>query len=284
MTLLRVENLSLSYIRREGLKRIPFHAVDDVSFELGEGQCLGLIGESGSGKSTISRIIAGLQRPDSGNVIFDGKSVTDLSPRAFAASPMRADIQIVFQDPDTSLNPSFTVRRCIADPLKHLKSLSRTDQEKRVQETMKLVGLHEDFLDRRPHQLSGGQKARVGIARAIATSPRLLILDEPTAALDVSVQATIMQLLDELRTRLRMSYLFVSHDLDIIRLFSDRIAVMQKGKLIEEGALRQVLDAPIQTYTKTLLSFSHRRKGGHARPAQPAHAGETALPPTAKVG
>lgn len=254
MTLLSVNNLSLQYMRRDGGKKIPFAAVDDVSFKIGEGECLGLIGESGSGKSTVSRIVAGLQVPDSGSVTLGSDNLSDLTPRALARSPLRSKVQIVFQDPDASLNPIFSVGRCILDPLLRLnKELTARERLSRVREVMDLVGLDKELIDRRPHQLSGGQKARVNIARAVATSPRLMILDEPTAALDVSVQATIMQLLDNLRHQLKMSYLFVTHDLDIVRLISDRIAVMQRGRFVEQGDCHDVLKSPQHEYTRFLL-------------------------------
>lgn len=252
--LLEAENLSLRYWRREGRKKVYFPAVDGVSFHIREGECLGLIGESGSGKSTVSRIVAGLLVPDAGTVKLGTAMLTDFTPRSLSSDRLRSEVQIVFQDPDASLNPSFSVGRCIADGLLRLnKNLSSGGRAQRVAEVMALVGLDRELKERLPHQLSGGQKARVNIARAIATSPKLLILDEPTAALDVSVQAAIMKLLDTLRHELKMSYLFVTHDLDIVRLISDRIAVMQNGRFVEEGTCKSVLSAPQHPYTKSLL-------------------------------
>ncbi len=254
--LLQARDLRMTYFRREGFRKTPFNAVEGVSFDITQGECLGMIGESGSGKSTISRIVAGLLAPTSGTATFGGRTITDLSPRQFVSTSERAAIQLVFQDPDASLNPSFTVRRCIADPLYRLKAISKIDAEAQVRETMHLVGLSEELLDRKPHQLSGGQKARVGIARAIATRPRLLILDEPTAALDVSVQAVIMHLLDDLRHTLGMSYLFITHHLELVRLMADRIAVMHKGQLVEIGKTADILSHPEHWYTKSLLALS----------------------------
>ncbi len=260
MTLLTAEGLRLTYWRREGSKTVPFLAVDGVSFEIGEGECLGLIGESGSGKSTVARIVAGLQPLDHGTVRLGASAITDLTPRRFSRSPFRSQIQIVFQDPDASLNPSFSVGRCIVDPLLRLDNkLSRDERSSRVCELMDVVDLDRELITRKPHQLSGGQKARVNIARAIATSPRLLVLDEPTAALDVSVQATIMQLLARLRDKLKMSYLFVSHDLELVRLIADRIAVMQRGKLVEQGTCESILRSPQHSYTQTLLKAAQPR-------------------------
>ena len=246
----------------EGLaKRFPVrgtrrwvHAVDDVSFALAAGECVGLVGESGCGKSTLVRLIARLLDSTQGRIWFDGRYIDTVPARHFARSPERRLIQMVFQDPADSLNPRFSAFDAIADPLRRLGGLRRKPLRARVEELAELVGLPGELLARFPHQLSGGQQQRVGIARAIALNPKLLILDEPTSALDVSVQAVILHLLADLRERLEMSYLFVSHDLNVVRLLSDRVLVMYRGKIVESGATATVLDRPAHPYTRALVS------------------------------
>ena len=193
--------------------------------------------------------------PSGGRILFDGTDIGAIPAKAFAGSPMRRRIQMVFQDPTESLNPRFTAERAIADPILRMGSISGRDQLRaRCEALATLVGLPADLLDRFPHQLSGGQKARVGIARAIALEPDLVILDEPTAALDVSVQAVVLNLLQDLKTRLGMSYLFVSHDLNVVRLLCDRVIVMKSGAIVEVGITEDVLGFPKAAYTKELLS------------------------------
>lgn len=231
-----------------------FRAVDGISFAIGHGESLGLVGESGCGKSTTASIIARLSDPTSGDVVFDGEAVSRTPARRFAKSPWRSNIQLVFQDATESLNPRFKVIDAIADPIKQLGSLRRrSDIRARVEELAELVGLPHHLLTRFPHQLSGGQKARVGIARAIALNPKLVILDEPTSALDVSVQAVVLRLLDRLRSELGLSYLFISHDLNVVRLLCDRVIVMNKGRIIESGDADDVLRNPKADYTRTLI-------------------------------
>ena len=232
----------------------PARAVDDVSFSIAQGGTVGLVGESGCGKSTTSSIIMRLLEPTSGSVKLNGIELTAIPVKSFARSAHRADLQMVFQDPTDCLNPRFTARRAIEDPIRMLGS---TDDRKhiadRVDELAQRVGLPGDLLGRFPHQLSGGQKARVGIARAIALSPKLLILDEPTAALDVSVQAIVLNLLYDLRAELGMSYLFVSHDLNVVRLLCDDVIVMQAGRIVEQGKAADVLASPSSPYTQALV-------------------------------
>ncbi|MDF1792885.1 MAG: ABC transporter ATP-binding protein [Thalassobaculaceae bacterium] len=225
-------------------------AVDDISFDIREGETLGLVGESGCGKSTTSSMIMRLLDPSSGEILLDGKPLTDTPAAKFARDPRRGSLQMVFQDASDSINPRFTARQAIADPIRRL-----TDEKPagRVEELAAQVGLPLSLLDRFPHQLSGGQKARVGIARALASRPRLLILDEPTAALDGSIQAIVLNLLAELRARLGVSYLFVSHDLHVVRLLCDRVIVMRKGRMVEEGAAESIMRAPTDPYTRSLL-------------------------------
>jgi oligopeptide/dipeptide ABC transporter ATP-binding protein len=230
------------------------HAVDGVSFAIGHGETVGLVGESGCGKSTLARLLARLIDPTEGTIQLDGEEISAVPARRFGRSPLRAQIQMVFQDATDSLNPRFTAFRAIADPLLRLRRLSHTPLRQRVERAARLTGLPEELLTRFPHQLSGGQKARVGIARAIAVEPRVLILDEPTSALDVSVQVVILQLLAELRQRLDLSYLFVSHDLNVVRLLCDRILVMYLGRIVESGRSERVFAAPAHPYTQALLS------------------------------
>jgi len=230
------------------------HAVDQVSFTIGRGETVGLVGESGCGKSTLVRLITRLIDPTAGEIHFAGTEIGAVPAHRFGRAPQRGQIQMVFQDATDSLNPHFTAFRAIADPLLRLRHLAGAALRARVEEVAAMVGLPAELLVRYPHQLSGGQKARVGIARAIAVEPRLLILDEPTSALDVSVQVVILQLLDELKRRLDLSYLFVSHDLNVVRLLCDRILVMYLGRIVESGPAEEVFAAPRHPYTQALLS------------------------------
>jgi len=231
------------------------HAVDDVSLQIGAGECVGLVGESGCGKSTLVKLITRLLDPTGGHIAFDGHDIGAVPAARFARAPERALIQMVFQDPTDSLNPRFTAFDTIADPIRRLGRVSRAASvSARVHELAEMVGLPEALLGRFPHQLSGGQKQRVGIARAIALEPKLLVLDEPTSALDVSVQAVILKLLDDLRHRLGISYLFVSHDLAVVRLVADRVIVMYLGRVVEAGPVEQVFERPGHPYTRALLA------------------------------
>jgi peptide/nickel transport system ATP-binding protein len=241
---------------RHLVKRFPSGvlAVNDVSFSVGYGESVGLVGESGSGKSTISRIVCRLLGQTGGTLRFDGRDIGVMSENAFHSSPLRRDIQIVFQDPTDSLNPRFTAFDSIADPLRRLTGLTAPGRLRAaVAPVAQRVGLAADLLDRFPHQLSGGQRARVGIARAIAVNPRLLVLDEPTASLDVSVQAVVLQLLARLRRESGMACLFISHDLNVVRMMCERVVVLRNGEVVEVGASAQILAAPRSTYTRELL-------------------------------
>ena len=232
-----------------------FRAVDGIGFTVSRGESVGLVGESGCGKSTTSTIIMRLIDKTAGSIHFDGEDIGAISPQKFARMALRKRIQMVFQDPTDSLNPRFTAERAIADPVLRLgEAPSRAAVRARCEELARQVGLPVELLDRFPHQLSGGQKARVGIARAIALNPDLVILDEPTAALDVSVQAVVLNLLQDLKERLGMSYLFVSHDLNVVRLLCNRVIVMQAGCIVEEGPTERVLFAPEAEYTRELLA------------------------------
>lgn len=241
--------------RKPPLEPDVFRAVDGISFLIGHGESVGLVGESGCGKSTTSVMVMRLLDQTSGLIQFDGEDIGGIQPAAFARLPQRSRIQMVFQDPTDSLNPRFTAVRAIADPIMQLGDIRGRDPLRtRCEELATMVGLPHNLLDRFPHQLSGGQKARVGIARAIALHPKLVILDEPTAALDVSVQAVVLNLLQDLKARLGMSYLFVSHDLNVVRLLCDRVIVMRTGRIVEEGSSEKVLSDPQDDYTKELLT------------------------------
>jgi peptide/nickel transport system ATP-binding protein len=229
-------------------------AVDDVSFRLAPGGSLGLVGESGSGKTTLSRLICRLIDADGGDIIFLGESISAVPAREFHRAPQRRDVQIVFQDPNDSLNPRFTAFDSIAHPLRRLEHLrDGAALTARVCEAAARAGLPAELLERFPHQLSGGQKARVGIARAIAPRPKLLVLDEPTAALDVSIQAVILQLLDRLRREDDIALLFVSHDLNVVRMLCDDMVVLRQGRVVEAGPSQAVFEHPQADYTRALL-------------------------------
>jgi len=266
--LLVVENLVKEYARQGAtaslaklFSRKPptepdkFRAVDGISFNVGHGESVGLVGESGCGKSTTSMMVMRLIDKTSGRISFDGDEIGEIAPNSFARLPLRKSIQMVFQDPTDSLNPRFTAARAIADPIMQLGDIKGGDALRaKCEDLARQVGLPLELLDRFPHQMSSGQKARVGIARAIALQPKLIILDEPTAALDVSVQAVVLNLLQDLKQSMGMSYLFVSHDLNVVRLLCDRVIVMRTGRIVEQGQTEAVLDAPQDAYTKELLS------------------------------
>ena len=265
--LLQVQNLVKEYPRKSTASLMdrltkrgkleappPFRAVDGVSFDIMRGETLGLVGESGCGKSTTSMMLMRLLDPTSGKIIFDGVDLATIPAGEFARNPFRRRIQMVFQDPTDSLNPRYTAARAIADPLLRAGEIARGSVRARCEELSRLVGLPAEFLDRLPHQLSGGQKARVGIARALALNPDLVVLDEPTAALDVSVQAIVLNLLQDLKEQLGISYLFVSHDLHVVRLLCDRVIVMRAGQIVEQGSTQKVLEAPEAEYTRELLA------------------------------
>jgi peptide/nickel transport system ATP-binding protein len=242
------------FSRKPPVEQDVFRAVDGISFTVGHGESVGLVGESGCGKSTTSMMVMRLLDQTSGRIVFDGDEIGAIMPHAFARLPLRKSIQMVFQDPTDSLNPRFTAARAIADPIMQLGDIRGRDALRaRCEELAGLVGLPLNLLDRFPHQLSGGQKARVGIARAIALHPKLVILDEPTAALDVSVQAVVLNLLQDLKQSMGMSYLFVSHDLNVVRLLCDRVIVMRAGRIVEQGTSEEVLGDPQNAYTRELL-------------------------------
>lgn len=264
--LLQVQELRRSFLGKRTLADIikgrpaqAFEAVKGISLDIWPGESVGLVGESGCGKSTTSSMIMRLLDPTSGVIRYKGQDITLIRKQAFVHHPVRRRMQMVFQDPTDSLNPRFSAGESIADPLRRLMGMSNSSAIKhRVSELAEMVGLSQDLLTRLPHQLSGGQKARVGIARAIASEPELLILDEPTAALDVSVQAIVLNLLVDLRAKTGMSYLFVSHDLEVVRLMCDRVIVMRSGEIVEQGPTATVLSTPSDTYTQALLAAAPR--------------------------
>ena len=247
----------LDRIFRPNIETPPatFRAVDGIDFAIRAGESVGLVGESGCGKSTTSSMVTRLLDPTAGEIVFDGENIGEIPARKFARHPLRAAIQMVFQDPTESLNPRFSAFDAIAEPLRRLADKTdRASLATEIGELADMVGLPRDLLTRFPHQLSGGQKARVGIARAIALRPKLLILDEPTSALDVSVQAVVLKLLDRLRRELGMTYIFVSHDLNVVRLLCDRVIVMNEGRIVEEGDAEALLSNPREDYTRKLVS------------------------------
>lgn len=254
--LLKTEHLTKSFVARRDVLGRPkryVHAVRDISIHVEEGETLGLVGESGCGKSTLGRAILRLHEPSSGRVFFRGKEITTLSKRELR--PLRREMQIIFQDPHGSLNPRMTIWSILEEPLKvHGIAESKSELDDRVEALMKRVGLRPDQLDRYPHEFSGGQKQRIGIARAIALSPSFIVADEPISALDVSIQAQIVNLLRDLQDDLGLTYLFIAHDLSIVEYLSHRVAVMYLGRVVEEGPARELYEAPLHPYTKALMS------------------------------
>ena len=248
--LLEARGLSKFFPARDGKGLV--RAVNDVSLSLAEGETLGIVGESGCGKSTLARMLMRLIEPSGGKVLFQGEDLLSLSRAAMRQK--RRDIQIVFQDPYASLDPRMNIAQIIAEPLDIHGIGSTAERAAKVKDLIALVGLDPASATRYPHEFSGGQRQRIGIARAIALEPRLLVLDEPVSALDVSIQSQILNLLDDLKLRLRLSYVFISHDLSVVQHVSDRVAVMYLGRIVEEGPADAVLGEPKHPYTQALIS------------------------------
>ena len=254
--LLKVEHLKVYFPILGGVFRRPVgevKAVDDVSFTVNRGQTVGLVGESGSGKTTIGRAIIRLTQPTAGVISYQDKAISKLDSAAFR--PYRKKIQIIFQDPYNSLNPRFSIFEIIGEALEiHFPAMTRADRRERVAGLLDKVGLKRDHLDRYPHEFSGGQRQRVGIARALAVNPEFIVCDEPVSALDVSVQAQIVNLLQDLQEELGLTYLFIAHDLAVVEHISDYVLVMNQGKIVEAASAEAIYENPQHDYTRKLLS------------------------------
>jgi ABC-type oligopeptide transport system ATPase subunit len=235
-----------------GRGREHVRAVDGISFEILPGETLGLVGESGSGKSTTARLLTRLLEPTSGQIVYDGRDVTHWPQRRLR--PLRSEIQMIFQDPDSSLNPRRTVGAIVGEPLRTLALAGRAERHARVLEVLERVGLSAEHYNRYPHEFSGGQRQRVGIARAIILRPRLIVADEPVSALDVSIQAQVLNLLQDLRDDLGLTIVFIAHDLSVVRHVSDRVAVMRLGQIVELGPAAELYSQPKHPYTRALLA------------------------------
>ena len=251
---IRVEGLEKHFQIRSGIfgRKTLIHAVNGVSLEIAKGETLGIVGESGCGKSTLGRTILKVLEPDAGRIWCDGTDITGFSRRQMR--PWRRRMQMIFQDPYASLNPRFTVGELIAEPMAIYRTHGESEQRERVQELLQIVGLKPDHIRRYPHEFSGGQRQRIGIARALALEPEFIVCDEPISALDVSIQAQIVSLLERIQDEKGLSYLFIAHDLTMVRHISHRIGVMYMGELVEIGPADEICEHPIHPYTRLLMS------------------------------
>ena len=281
-TMIDIRNLKKHFsTRKGGLLEKPgvVRAVDDISFRIPEGKTLGMVGESGSGKTTAARSILRLIEPDSGSVVIDGTDVLALQGKELRR--FRRNMQIVFQDPYGSLNPRMTVGKIIAEPLLIHTGLGRSEIRERLADLLNLVGLQPDSADRYPHEFSGGQRQRIGIARAIALNPKFIILDEPVSALDVSIQGQILNLLKDLQDKLKITYLFVAHDLAVVEHMSDGIVVMYLGRIVEENTKEGLYAKPLHPYTQSLIkSIPESRPSKHGFSVLPGEIPSPENPPT----
>lgn len=272
-TILEVQNLTKYFNTPGGL----LHAVDGVSFKIEEGKTLGIVGESGCGKSTTGRTILKLLEPTSGKILFDGQDITSYSRKQMR--PLRQEMQMVFQDPFSSLDPRQTVMQLISEPIIEHKLLkSKKDIERRTLELMETVGLAERYINVYPHELDGGRRQRIGIARALAVQPKLIVCDEPVSALDVSIQAQILNLLRELQEKMGLTYIFITHDLSVVKYFSDDIAVMYLGQMVEKAPSDILFQNPVHPYTKALLSAIPLPIVGKEKPQRQLIKGEITSP------
>ncbi|MFC0300190.1 ABC transporter ATP-binding protein [Virgibacillus soli] len=269
MSILKVEDLKVHFPIKGGIfGRTVDHvkAVDGVTLSIEKGTTYGLVGESGSGKTTTGRAIIGLNNITSGKVLFEGKDITNARK---SKSDFHRDVQMIFQDPYSSLNPRKRVHDIIAEPLRNFESLSKKEEKKRVQELLELVGLSPESIQKYPHQFSGGQRQRIGIARAIALKPKLIIADEPVSALDVSVQAQVLNFMQDIQKELDLTYLFISHDLGVIKHMCSHIGIMYKGRYVEEGTTEEIFKDPQHIYTKRLVAaipdIDPKRREEHAK-------------------
>ncbi|QXV99932.1 MULTISPECIES: ABC transporter ATP-binding protein [Rhodococcus] len=287
-TLLELSDLEVTY-RIPGRKTKPLRAVDGVSLTVNAGETVGLVGESGSGKSTIGRAVLGLTPASGGEIRFDGADITHASGRTRRS--LAEDLQVIFQNPFSSLNPSHPVGKTLAEPLLTQPGMTKVQAEAKVTELLRAVGLPADAAERYPDKFSGGQRQRIAIARALAISPKLVVCDEAVSALDVSTQAQVINLLDELQNKLGVAYLFIAHDIAVVRHISDRVVVLYRGQVMESGPAERVCDRPLHPYTKALVAAAPvanpvlqrqrrelRRKSVSATTAGASHASETGCP------